>query len=570
MPSDAVHTLVQQLCRYPLLEAAPLEELTNTLQHRCPDARLLGRELIQRGWLTPFQINQLLQGRGAELIFGSYVLLEKLGEAPVGERFKARHQRMRRHCTLLVVRSELLARPEAVQRFYQEVQAVSQLGHRHLVTAYDAGPVGATHFIAMEYVEGDNLQTVVEKSGPLSVPLACSYTYQVVLGLQHAWERGLLHYDLRPDNLLLTKARPGSTGLGLIKVANLGLTILYQNPRLLRAGEAAPGLDYLPPERAAGQQEDVRAELYSLGCTLHFLLTRQPPFPGGTAAEKARRHQHELPPALGALRPDAPDSLQALLQRLLAKAPAERYQTPAEVAEALASIPGLIDYHADWGTSGGSTEIALPQPTHIRRYRRQALLRRWWPYLLGGCLLLTGSLVFACYLVVATFLRPATQRPSPPESRPVFATRPLQPGASLLTVQCGKGKGTQEVERAQNGYSYRRIQGDNFDAWPETALRTHCWFHDKQVQFEVTVPPGASGYLRLLCYDPDSEQRKQRVRIVQAGFSEEFEKFGGMGKVIELHLTAQQLQGGKIEVIIDNLGPVNAVISTVEFLTYRR
>jgi len=572
MPIDAVNALVQQLRRHPLLEPAPLEELTKTLQHHCKDVRLLGRELIQRGWLTPFQVNQLLLGRGAELIFGSYVLLERLGEAPVGELFKARHQRMRRHCALLVVRSELLAQPEAVQRFYQEVQAVSQLTHRHLVTAYDAGPVGATHFFAMEYVDGDPLQTVVEQAGPLPVSLACSYAYQAALGLQHAFERGVLHHDLRPENLVLTKPRAGATGLGVIKVANLGLTTLYQNPRLARAGAAAPALDYQPPERAAGQSEDVRSELYSLGCTLHFLLTRQPPFPGGTPADKARRHRDEAPAPLRASRPDAPESLEALVRTLLAKHPDQRYQSPAAAAEVLAGIPGLIDPRTDWSTSGGSTELAMPRPTHIWRARGRSLLRRWWPYLLVGLLLAGGLLLGTGILLIAYFRSDTPGSGVAVETRPaVPATKPLQPGTAQLIVECGRHKdGKQELERAQPGYGIRRIQGDLFDGWSPAGLKTHCWFNGQRLQFEITVPPGTGGFLRLFCYDADSAQRKQRVEVVQAKYAEEIEKFNGAGKTIELHLTPQQLKDGKIDVTIDNLGPVNAVISTVEFLTYRK
>ncbi|MBL8797569.1 MAG: serine/threonine protein kinase [Planctomycetia bacterium] len=571
MPSDAVHTLVQQLRRHPLLEAASLEELTQSLQHRCQDVRLLGRELIQRGWLTPFQVNQLLLGRGDELIFGSYVLLERLGEAPVGELFKARHQRMRRHSALLVVRAGLLAQPEAVQRFYQEVQAVSQLTHRHLVTAYDAGPVGNTHFFATEFIEGEPLHTLVARSGALSVPLACGYAYQAALGLQHAYERGLLHHDLRPENLLLTKPRAGTTGPGIIKVANLGLTILYQNPRLTRDGGAAPAADYQAPERGAGQPEDVRAELYSLGCTLHYLLTGQPPFPGGTPADKARRHQEELPPRLRTLRPDASEAVEALLQALLAKQPDARPQSPTAVAESLAGLPGMIDPAADWCRSGGSTEVALPQPTHIWRNRRPTWLRRRWPYLLGAGLLLACGLLLGIGLLLRAYFRTEPPRSPTAVVRPPTVAQPPQPGTAQLIVECGRVKnGMQELERGQPGYSIRRISGETYSDWPLTALKSHCWYHSSQVQFEITVPPGTGGFLRLLCFDADNAGRKERVRVAQANFTQEIENFGGEGKLIELHLTPQQLKDGKIEVAIDNLGPVNAVISRVEFLTYRR
>jgi len=376
MAIDSVHTLVQELRSRSLVEPNRLDELTRVGLDRCSDPRALCRLLIERDWLTPYQVNQLLQGKAADLKIGSYVILERLGASPSGEQFKARHQHLRRLAGLHVVRAELLAAPGAVQRFYAEVQAVSQLAHRHLITAYDAGPVGTTHFFAWEYVEGCDLQSLVERAGPLPTADACRHVYQAALGLQHAYEHRLLHHDLRPGNLWLASGTERSASAGLLKVCNLGLTILRQDIGPAARNVAARPLadvperwDYTAPEEcAAPATVDVRAELYGLGGTLYFLLAGQPPFPGGTAAQKLQRHQQEQVAPLATLRPDVSAEVVALVDRLLAKQPDDRYQTPAEVAAALIALPGVGD--GNWDTTSGRSTMTLPTKL-IPGFRRE-------------------------------------------------------------------------------------------------------------------------------------------------------------------------------------------------------
>ena len=206
MPIETVSDLVQFLTRYPLLEPVQRDELDWLLKARFTDPRTLAKELLLREWLTPYQVNQVLQGHGTDLMLGSYLLLERLTEGALGQLFKARHLHMKRTVALQVVRPELLKDPLAVEHFYGEIQAVSQLSHQHLVAAYDAGPIGNTHFFAMEYVEGIDLERQIQYGGPLAVDQACEFIRQTALGLQHAFERGLLHHDLRPANLLVTRS----------------------------------------------------------------------------------------------------------------------------------------------------------------------------------------------------------------------------------------------------------------------------------------------------------------------------------------------------------------------------
>jgi serine/threonine-protein kinase len=301
MPLATVTDLLNVLSWQPLLEPAQLEETRTVLAGGFPDAAALCRELIRREWLTPYQVSQLFEERAAQLLLGPYILMDKISESVMGDVFKARHQHMRRVVALQVIRPDLLKTPGAVERFYEEVQAASQLSHPNIVASYDAGPIGPTHFFAMEYVEGLDLERLVQQQGPLPVNQACDFIRQAALGLQHAMQRGLRHHDLKPANLLLS----GGTASGKkidsaqqIKIRNLGLTVIRQptkNTRLgdrSRASTAFSMADYLAPERiASGGPGDIRAELYSLGCTLYFLLAGQVPFPAASIAEKHRAHQ---------------------------------------------------------------------------------------------------------------------------------------------------------------------------------------------------------------------------------------------------------------------------------------
>jgi hypothetical protein len=172
-PIVSVGGLVEALRRSPLLNPAQLGELA-ALQARASEARSLATELLRRNWLTAYQVNQILQGNAPELVLGPYLLLERLGEGGAGQVFKARHAKMDRVVALKVVRKDLLADAEAVARFYREIEIVSRLDHPNVVHAFDAGPAGATHFLAMEYVEGSDLGRMVKRGGSLPGSTATS------------------------------------------------------------------------------------------------------------------------------------------------------------------------------------------------------------------------------------------------------------------------------------------------------------------------------------------------------------------------------------------------------------
>lgn len=360
MGNESITALMDSLRRHRLLEPAQLEELARS-RKADGNAHTLARDLVGRGWLTAFQANQLLAGRAASLVLGTYLVIERLGEGATGQVFKARHVHMRRVVAVKVIRPELLTDEEVVARFYREIQVISRLTHPHVVHAYDAGPVGRTHFLVMEFVEGINLADLVQQQGPMPADRASEYVRQAALGLQHAHEKGLVHRDIKPSNLILTQARSSRSLAdvdlsaqtmvhGIVKVLDLGLARLPRNTEdpnnpLTQAGKGMMGTpDYLAPEQALDlRQADIRSDLYSLGCVLYFLLSGQPPFPSGTLAQKLMKHQQAPPPPLEKKRPGLPRQLYVAVKRLLAKDPAERYQTPAELAAVLAPLAGASD-----------------------------------------------------------------------------------------------------------------------------------------------------------------------------------------------------------------------------------
>jgi serine/threonine-protein kinase len=424
MSIETVADLVEALRRYRLLDGLQMEELLVSLLPRQSDPRALAKAMLQRGWLTPYQVNRIFQGREQELVLESYLLLECLGEGPRGQVFKARHQIMKRLATVQVVAEALLDQPETVQRFYQEVQAASQLADPHLLHAYDAGPAGRTHYVATEYVHGLDLERLVQQYGPLPVDVACDFVRQTALGLQHAAERGLLHADLQPANLLATLPHRGDGPAAadsaeafrgaVIKIRNLGLSFSW-HPRTAEKDrpriQPLDAADFLAPESAAVPAvRDVRSELYSLGCLFYYLLTARPPFPGGDPADKPRRHEFEEPVPLEMLRWDVPLEVAAVVGKLMARDPADRCQSPAEVAALLEEVLRWRTKEApttapDLGAATTDTVITPPLPSDpfaeieagAEPPRRKVLPDRRWLWLAGGGLLLaalTGLLIF--------------------------------------------------------------------------------------------------------------------------------------------------------------------------------
>ncbi len=386
-PIDSVPAFIATLRSIPLLQEGQLTDLMReNSQGAFTTPHELGKRLLDAGWLTAYQVNLLLQGRGGELQLGAYLLQERLGEGGTGQVFKARHRALNRLVAVKVIRPELVNDPEALRRFYREMQIVGQLDHPHIVHAYDAGPAGSHHILVMEYLPGTDLGRLVKEKGPLPVAEASEYIRQAALGLHHAHEQGLVHRDIKPSNLLVvsgqwsvdSKDNPNSSlvtdhcPLTTIKILDLGLARLEtatDSQATCRITPQGPSLigtpDYLAPEQAMNfHGADARADVYGLGCTLFHLLIGRPPFGGGTLTEKLLRHQQSPPPVLAQVRPDVPAGLEAVLGKMLAKDPGQRYQTAAALAEALAPwASGQPAIHALPGqpsvVSGAEQAVAL-------------------------------------------------------------------------------------------------------------------------------------------------------------------------------------------------------------------
>jgi tRNA A-37 threonylcarbamoyl transferase component Bud32 len=261
-------------------------------------------------------------------------IARQLGRGGMGVIYLAEHRVLQKRFALKVINPSVLDNPGALARFQTEARAVATLDHANIARCHDADQAGELHFLVMEYVEGMSLWQLLQKKGPLSVASACHCVCQAALGLQHAFEHGMAHRDIKPQNLMLTPK-------GQVKVLDFGLARM-RGPKAVGKGltEADSFMgtpEYVSPEQATdARQADIRADIYSLGCTLYALLTGRPPFQEDTMVKLVMAHIEKQPPALHELRPDVPAEVSAIAAKMLAKDPGQRYQRPVEVAQALA------------------------------------------------------------------------------------------------------------------------------------------------------------------------------------------------------------------------------------------
>ncbi|HTU23654.1 MAG TPA: serine/threonine-protein kinase [Gemmataceae bacterium] len=285
-----------------------------------------------------------------------YEILSELGRGGMGIVYKARQTQCDRLVALKVFRKERLAHPEALRRFRREAQAAARLSHPNIVVVYESDQDGDTHFLAMEYVPGLTLQMLVEHNGPLPVALACDFVRQAALGLQHAVEQALVHRDIKPANLMVvapssmspqTSQRIVLPPRPLVKILDMGVARLYQLrdlgenslTTLTRDGAVLGTPDYIAPEQLEDPHKaDIRADLYSLGCTFYYLLSGQVPFPGGTLIQKLDRQRWQTPPSVDQLRAEVPAAVASVVRKLMAKHPDDRYRTPRELVSALEQL----------------------------------------------------------------------------------------------------------------------------------------------------------------------------------------------------------------------------------------
>jgi serine/threonine protein kinase len=300
-----------------------------------------------------------VQGVPPELIdHPQYQIISELGRGGMGVVYLARNKLMDRLEVLKVVSKTLLGRQEAAERFQREIRSAAKLSHTNIVTAYSALQIGDLLVFGMEYVKGEDLAKVVKKNGPAPVPFACYYAQQAALGLQHAFEKGMVHRDIKPQNLIL--AREGKRHL--VKILDFGLAKVTSEKGgdfdLTGAGKMLGTPDFIAPEQSLNAVgADIRADLYSLGCTLYYLLTGAPPFKARSLYELVEAHLALPARPLNEIRKDVPVALAEVVAKMMAKDPAKRYQRPIEVAQALAPFVKAGAQPAQPATPGVKAEV---------------------------------------------------------------------------------------------------------------------------------------------------------------------------------------------------------------------
>jgi serine/threonine protein kinase len=271
-----------------------------------------------------------------------FELLDSIGVGGMGRVFRARDTRLDRLVALKVLSPELSSDPEICRRFEQEAKAAARLDDRHFARVYFFGFDKGLRYIAMEYVEGENIRQKINKTGRLSLPLAINVAIQIAEGLSHAASCGVVHRDIKPSNIILTPD-------GTAKLVDMGLARNFfqqSSPasELTQAGVTLGTFDYISPEQALDPRDaDVRSDIYSLGCTLYHAIAGQPPFSKGSALQKILQHQNDAVPDPRRWVPDLPDAAVAVLMKMLAKDPKDRYQHPVELIEDLRAAAYTMD-----------------------------------------------------------------------------------------------------------------------------------------------------------------------------------------------------------------------------------
>ncbi len=318
---------------------------------------MVSEHLIDCGLLTQWQAEKLFEGRHKGFFLGKYKLLDHLGTGGMSTVYLAEHLLMNRRVAIKVLPKNRVEDTSYLARFHREARAAAALDDRNIVRAYDVDNEGSIHYLIMEYIEGRDLQVIVKQDGPLDYDVAADYIRQAALGLAHAHAVGLIHRDVKPANLLVDEQHVVKVlDLGLAKFSDEGkasLTVAYDENVLGTA-------DYLAPEQALDSHGvDARADIYSLGCTLYYLLTGHPPFPDGTLPQRIMMHQKEPAADIRKDRPDAPMDLLRICAKMMAKKPASRFQTAYDVAAIMTKWLKIIGHEVE---PLPPRELLLPSP----------------------------------------------------------------------------------------------------------------------------------------------------------------------------------------------------------------
>lgn len=348
---SSINTFVERLSESSVLTPEEIDKMVADAEKNKGSAtpRLLASQLVEKGKLTDFQASVLIDGQ-RKLLIDKYVVLDVLDAGGMGTVFKAVHRPMHRLVAIKMISQQILASQEQVRRFRREVRVAATLEHPNIVRAYDADESNGMHFLVMEYVRGQNLSRYVQEKGAMSIDRAALCILQAAKALKYAHNRGIVHRDIKPGNLMIAKG-------GVVKVLDLGLASIDDSVRqvensipdhsaldtssftssneLTRSGSILGTVSFMAPEQSIdAAKADHRADIYSLGCTLYYLLTGVPPY-RGAPLEVLLKHRDSEIPSLIPKRADVPAQLDAVCQRMLAKNPDDRFQSIAELVVAI-------------------------------------------------------------------------------------------------------------------------------------------------------------------------------------------------------------------------------------------
>jgi serine/threonine protein kinase len=408
-------------------------------------------------------------------VIPNYRILRELSRGGMGAVYEAMHIELGNLVAIKVLRAELVSDLQAEVRFKREMKVIGTLTHSHIVQARDAGKAGATHYLVMEYLVGYDLAQLVERVGPLAVADACEIAHRVALALAHAHQHHLVHRDIKPNNVLFGRTHGGAEAVQ-VKVADFGLALLrgYPRPHETTSSGVVGTFGYMAPEQYWQQTSDIRSDLYSLGCTLYFLLLSRPPFTRlqyPQVEELMAAHREAAVPSLRKLRPDVSEQLEQLILAMLAKDPRDRPQSPQEVADALAPHSRGHDFDRLLTEAKGETEL---EAGHTSPAASGSLTSHTEPW--------TSAAV-----AVETIVAPAKRFPSEPTFRP--PGRSFSPALWLLLLAM--------VMLPIIGYlAWPRTQAKPIDLLAEIDVKRDAITGDWQVQRKALVSPDEP-YARL-------------------------------------------------------------------------
>ncbi len=336
-PTPTVDDFLRIVMRSGLLAREQLQQSLRTLPvEQRGSASLVARHLVKQGKLSQFQAGKLLRGTCKGLLLGPFQVLAPIGRGGMGTVYLARDQRSNQLVALKILPPRRARTEERILcRFRREMEMCQRLAHKNLAWTYEVGLCQGVHYIAMEYIPGRSLHRLVVEEGPLNVPRAARLMSEVADALEHTHTQGLIHRDIKPANIMVTPhdhAKVLDLGLALVRGEKGGAREVVGG-----VGYVVGTMDFIAPEQAENPcLVDPRSDIYSLGCTLYYALTGQPPFPGGTNKEKLQRHLTQDPLPLESLNPSIPPGFVRLVHRMLAKDRDQRFSSAALVQEELA------------------------------------------------------------------------------------------------------------------------------------------------------------------------------------------------------------------------------------------